>query len=144
MKSAIHWPRLLPGITLHCSRAIPKYNGAKSIEVFSRLRDKANAVNLAALIEQALAELSLDMADICGITTDGCPVMEKLGRKLKRAAGTRPFYHQLCLAHGLHLAVKDTFSTAATLTRAPADTAGSQTWRLVNLLQEEEREGERF
>ena len=73
-----------------------------------RLRVKASTTNLKKLILESISDLGMSIQDFCGITTNGAAVMCKLGRLLKRAAGATPFYHQQCLAHGLHLAVMDT------------------------------------
>lgn len=48
--------------------------------------------------------------DIVAITKDGAKVMVKMGRQL-------PFTHQLCIAHGLHLAVMDVLYSKDAITR---------------------------
>lgn len=58
------------------------------------------AEKCASLITDKLKEYQLEATDIVGVTTDGAKVMEKMGRQLV-------YSHQLCMAHGLHLAVSD-------------------------------------
>lgn len=64
-------------------------------------------------LRNALRRVNLEFRDISGLTTDGASVMRKLGRSLAQAAGEKPFYHQMCFAHALHLAVMDTFKHGA-------------------------------
>ena len=52
------------------------------------------------LLWNVLREYDLNAQDIIAITTDGAKVMLKMGRQL-------PFAHQVCVAHGLHLAVME-------------------------------------
>lgn len=54
----------------------------------------------AELLKQRLTDFNVSFDDIVGLTTDGASVMLKMGRTL-------PFYHQLCYAHGLQLAILD-------------------------------------
>lgn len=35
--------------------------------------------------------------------------MQKLGKLIKKRVQNKPFFHQVCFSHGLHLAVRDTF-----------------------------------
>lgn len=78
-------------------------------------------------LEGTLGTLGLTVRNIRGITTDGASVMLKLGRLLLQAVGGSPssvegrdvsetaiesripFFHMLCMAHAIHLAVLDTF-----------------------------------
>lgn len=52
------------------------------------------------LVVELIKAYGLEETDIIAITTDGAKVMVKMGRQM-------PFTHQLCIAHGLHLAVMD-------------------------------------
>ena len=66
-------------------------------------------------LKTKLMEFQLDLAaDMISITTDGAKVMEKLGRLVK-------WEHQLCLAHGIQLAVLDTFYQKSCETRETND-----------------------
>ena len=56
-------------------------------------------------LEGVLANYGLDFGDISGMTTDGASAMVKLAKLIATRRGSRPFYHQQCLAHELHLAV---------------------------------------
>ena len=47
--------------------------------------------------------------------------MRKLGKALKAAASPKPFYHQMCFAHAIHLAVLETLETEARFGDAAAD-----------------------
>ena len=96
-------------MTLHSSHVIPCYN-AKSVEILSRFKQRAAATNIEESILNVLADVGLSIADICGITTDGDNTMVKLGKLLTESAHPKAFYHQQCLAHALHLAVRDTLS----------------------------------
>lgn len=65
------------------------------------------------LVQIKLLEFELSMFDVMGICTDGAAVMKRFGRLTERN-------HQICLAHGIHLAVvgvlyetKKSMSTAA-------------------------------
>ena len=81
----------------------------KSLQLLSRFRDRATAKNLEKILREALATVGLEIGDISGMTTDSATVMLKLGRLLKKAVTPKPFFHQRCFAHALHLAVTDTF-----------------------------------
>ena len=98
----------LPGMTLHCSKVIACIN-AKSVDLLSRFRVKGTSENIQSALLEALDKLDLEIQNICGITTDGDPVMVKLGRLLRNSVAPKPFYHQQCLAHALDLAVRSTF-----------------------------------
>ncbi|KAJ2951978.1 hypothetical protein O0L34_g4241 [Tuta absoluta] len=56
------------------------------------------------LIQARLAAYDLTLSDcdndVVAMTTDGASVMSRVGRLL-------PIFHQLCLAHGIHLAICD-------------------------------------
>lgn len=87
------------------------------MELTARFTEKASAKNLERKLCEALGRVNLELANISGITTDGASVMKTLGCSLKEKAVDRPFYHQLCLAHSLHLAVMDTFKPTASAIR---------------------------
>ena len=65
-----------------------------------RVRGKLPAEKAAELFCNKLAESDLDEDKHHGLTTDAAGVMPKTGRVLE-------LFHQLCHAHGLHLAVCD-------------------------------------
>lgn len=100
--------QIISGVTLHSSKVLPSL-GEKSMEILSRFRERASATLLEKALIDALQTVGLDLRDISGITTDGASVMKKLGRLLTEKVHPQPFYHQLCMAHGLHLAVLDAF-----------------------------------
>lgn len=100
------------GITLHCSKEIPNFGG-KSTVLLTRLTERATAKNIQKALVDSLANVGLELVDIRGITTDAASVMRKLGRNLKLTVAPRPFYHQLCLAHGIHLAVLDALNSTS-------------------------------
>ena len=77
-----------------------------------------------------LEEVGLSLDDICGITTDGDNTMIKFGRLLIERAKPKPFFHQLCHAHGLHLAVRDTLPY-------PGDR--EKQWKIVAIPSEENK-----
>ena len=52
------------------------------------------------LVKERLHEFGLKMEDIVAVTTDGASVMKRFGRMIYCV-------HQLCFAHGYHLAVTD-------------------------------------
>lgn len=57
-------------------------------------------------LKTKLQQFELDLeSDIVSITTDGCSMMTKIGRLITP-------HQQLCLAHGIHLAVMDTLYKA--------------------------------
>lgn len=96
-------------MTLHSSREIPSLKG-RSIEVLSRITGRATARHLEALLADRLAMFGLSLTDLSGMTTDGASVMSKLARSLEARVSPRPFFHQQCQAHALHLAVWDALS----------------------------------
>lgn len=59
------------------------------------------------------------MTDIVSITTDGAKVMVKMGRQL-------PIIHQLCMAHGLHLAVMDVLYSKEVIKMVPSGEVDGQ------------------
>lgn len=66
------------------------------------IKEESTADNIIELIKMVLTEYGLELnEDIIHYTTDGCNTMLKIGNELK------PIVQQLCLAHGLHLAVID-------------------------------------
>lgn len=64
---------------------------------------KANRDNLYNLICLKLKEFDIVLTDIVCLTTDGASLMKSLHNLM-------PCYGQLCLLHGIHLAVKDTMA----------------------------------
>ena len=53
------------------------------------------------MIVEKLDEYGVKLAkDVVGLSCDGCSLMVKLGKDLKKEAGLD---QQLCLAHGVHL-----------------------------------------
>ena len=106
---------LFPGVTLHTTRTIPSIKG-QSYELISRFRERASAKNLLKVLRESLVSVGLDLKDISGITTDGGTNVCCLARKIKKAVAR--FYHQVCLAHGLHLAVGDALSDKSDSSRA--------------------------
>ena len=119
-------------MTLHSSKVIPLIN-ARSVEILSRFRERASAVNLVKCITDSVEQLGLVLSDFKGITTDAASVMRKVGEMLKKAAEPSPFYHQLCLAHGIHLAVLDTFKCQSLAKDQREDTGEPGAWHLVNV-----------
>lgn len=65
------------------------------------------------LVRAVLSTYGLVEADVIGITTDAAKVMVKMGRQL-------PFTHQLCIAHGLHLAVMDVIYARENISLIPS------------------------
>lgn len=63
----------------------------------------ANAEKCQSLVEDTLSKFQLSLNNINSATTDGAAVMVKMGKSLSKA----DVLHQLCFAHGLHLAVCD-------------------------------------
>ena len=108
---------LFPGVTLHTTRTIPSLKG-QSYELISRFRERASGKNLLKVLRESLVSVGLDLKDISGITTDGGKNVCSLARKIKQAVAPEPFYHQVCLAHGLHLAVGDALSDQSDSSRA--------------------------
>lgn len=117
-----------------------------SFELLMRFRQKASAKNLFKVLGKSLARVGLKLKDIRGLTTDAASVMQKLGRLIAKAVAPAPFYHQLCLAHALHLAVLDTFEGKNSSAENPVvdhDQSienpsvdlelGAETWQLVDM-----------
>lgn len=70
-----------------------------------RVSGSLSAESCVSLVVNRLEKFQLDVAkDIVSVTTDGAACMVKFGRIMKCE-------HQECLAHGIHLAVMDTFYT---------------------------------
>lgn len=65
------------------------------------------------VVREILCKYGLVESDIVAITTDGAKVMVKMGRQL-------PFTHQLCMAHGLHLAVMDVLYSKEVIAMVPS------------------------
>ena len=65
-----------------------------------RIKGSLPAERVANLVEGRLQEFGLKMEDIVAATTDGASVMKSFGRMICCV-------HQLCFAHGYHLAVTD-------------------------------------
>lgn len=62
-----------------------------------RIKESFPAEKAVELFRQKLEEFDLKVEQQFGISTDGASLMKKMGSLLK-------IYHQLCHAHGLHLA----------------------------------------
>ena len=109
------------------------------MEILSRFRERATAENLRKALLERLEEFGLSLRNIRGITTDQATTMVKLGRLLAESARPAPFYHQLCLAHGIHLAVRDILKVEKCQPKDGAETEKSQdeSWMLVDIAQEE-------
>ena len=85
--------RRFSNFNIHFPREDPKCIG------MMRIMGSFNAEAAAEQLEQKLRDYGLDInTDIVGNTTDGCSMMISMGEKL-------PTIHQLCHAHGIHLAV---------------------------------------
>lgn len=95
------------GIILHSSIPIPSL-GKGSLELLARFREQGTGENLFVLITAELNTYDLDFQDIYGLTSDAASPMIKLGSLIANERGPKPFYHQTCYAHGIHLAVVDT------------------------------------
>lgn len=66
-----------------------------------KLTGSINSTRIAEIVSKRLNEFGLDLDNhIVGCTTDGASVMIKFGREIKP-------YHQICIAHTIHLAVCD-------------------------------------
>lgn len=64
-----------------------------------RIVGSMDAEKCVKLLEEILSEYGLSLTeDVVAATTDGASVMKKVGRLI-------PADHQVCLAHGIHLAV---------------------------------------
>ena len=70
------------------------------------------------LLKEKLAEFGLNLQHVMGVTSDGAAVMVKFGKQL-------PCDHQLCLAHGIHLAVVDVLYTDIAHRRGDGDSDDS-------------------
>ena len=145
----------LPGVTLHCSEQIPSL-GERSYDLLTRFKDRASAKVLFDTLGKTLETLGLSIRDFRGITTDAASVMQKLGRLIKKAvqrspqdtieaeeeaepglgkSGEVPFFHMLCMAHGLHLAVLDTFKQSRTVEKKQPETEEEEmaSWNFVGI-----------
>ena len=80
----------------------------KSLVLLLRLKQSGTGEFWLDILEAAPDGFGLELRHIIGLTTDGAPMMPELGRPFITKVAPKPFYHQLCLAHCLHLAVKDT------------------------------------
>lgn len=69
----------------------------------TRVYGLANAEKCQSIVEDTLSKFQLSLNNINSATTDGAAVMVKMGKSLSKA----DVLHQLCFAHGLHLAVCD-------------------------------------
>lgn len=66
-----------------------------------RMKKSGTAENCIQYLDERLKEFEISLSnDVVGITTDGASTMQKIGRLIAPK-------QQLCLAHGLHLAVVD-------------------------------------
>jgi hypothetical protein len=71
-----------------------------------RIKDSMPASRCIELVAEHLNQFGVDLhTHVLSMTTDGASVMVKMGRLLDDDVPV----HQLCLAHGVHLAVVDTF-----------------------------------
>lgn len=66
----------------------------------ARVFGSAPADKCRKIMEDLLTEFNLTLDNIASVTTDGATVMKKMGREIGPE-------HQVCFAHGLHLAVCD-------------------------------------
>lgn len=81
---------------------------SKSMEFVRRFTGKANSSNLFEAIKSLLNEFGLDTVDLSAMTTDGASVMANVASLMEiESTRKKPFHHQKCLAHALHLAVED-------------------------------------
>ncbi|XP_061720920.1 uncharacterized protein LOC133527772 [Cydia pomonella] len=91
-----------------------------------QIKNKGTAENLYNMLEKQLNDFDLQLSDIVCIISDGAKVMCALGR---RTTG----FHQLCLAHGIQLAIfdvlykKNTTATPAAETYSGSDVEASTT-----------------
>lgn len=85
------------------------------------------------LVRNLLTEYGLVESDIVAITTDGAKVMVKMGRQL-------PFIHQLCMAHGLHLAVMDVLYSKEAIAMVPSGEVEDREESGGDILAAEERD----
>ena len=65
-----------------------------------RIKGSMPAERVENLVKERLHEFGLKMVDIVAATTDGASVMKSFGRMICCV-------HQICFAHGYHLAVTD-------------------------------------
>ena len=56
------------------------------------------------ILSNKLKQFHVDLKNIVAITSDGCSTMVKVGKDLLASHGV---FQQICLAHGIHLAVTD-------------------------------------
>ena len=71
------------------------------------LNGSLTAENLRQFLVEKLAEFDISLGDIIGLTTDGASVMQKLQSSVD-------CFSQICLAHGIHLSVKDALISSST------------------------------
>ena len=126
----------ISGVTLHSSKIIPCL-GEKSVDLLARFRVEATSENLLLIGERALGKLGLMISDISGITTDGATSMCKLGKLMQAAAAPQPFYHQLCFAHALHLAVKDTLLRKSKARQSNTEENEFETYILAGIVEDD-------
>ena len=69
--------------------------------------------------------------------------MIKLAKNLQKLS-SKPLFHQLCFAHGIHLAVVDTFKGNTDVGGLPGveeEDADDAVWNIVELSEEDDSEG---
>lgn len=67
-----------------------------------RIHGSATAVNCQDLVKTMLEEFGVKLEeDVCSIVTDGCAVMESIGKEIRKLG----INQQLCFAHAIQLAV---------------------------------------
>jgi hypothetical protein len=71
-----------------------------------RITDSMPADRCLQILTDRLAEYGLEMSDIVALCTDGAPLMVRVGKEAN-------IFHQICLAHGVHLAVCDALYSKA-------------------------------
>ena len=83
-----------------------------------RVRGSATAEVVKDVLTKKLSEYGVEIEkDVMAHTTDGASVCKKMGKLLK-------IVHQLCLAHGMHLAVCDVLYKAKKKSNENAETEG--------------------
>ena len=83
-----------------------------------RVRGSATAEVVKDVLTKKLSEYGVEIEkDVIAHTTDGASVCKKMGKLLK-------IVHQLCLAHGMHLAVCDVLYKAKKKSNENAETEG--------------------
>ena len=130
------------GVTLHSSKLIPVLKG-KSIQLLTRFREHETAKNLQKVLLETLDSVGLEISDIRGITSDAARTMIKLAKNLQKLS-SKPLFHQLCFAHGIHLAVVDTFKGNTDVGGLPdveEEEADDAIWNIVELPEEDDPEG---